>query len=280
MSCHAIIKATSKPTDRSIYLPMNCEQHNSTESNTKRRSWADSRPDMSANQKLSICIWTCYCPQITLIQSFHPAKAIRELTENKKAAVAWLLYDAGEIQKPVLLFILIIISKQTFQYGEGFNKCLTTHHFRNLWNIKWVNEIMEARTLPLPLVVEEFRSEAEGKCQCACMQNMLCIINNLQLPNWLRAHYHKCLFTKIIAIQIRKPNENNGSTKMLTMTNERARFCFKWEAKKNLKQSGLFLPSRTVTQRAEAGKLSLSFRSGVSLILFCAVLCKKYPWFS
>lgn len=117
---------------------------------------------------------------------------------------------------------------------------LITHHFRNLWNIKWVNEITEVRTLSLPLVVEEFHSEAEGKCQCACLQNMLCIINTLQLPNWLRAHYHKCLFTEIIAIQIRKTNENNlRSTKCLQQLMT-ARFLFKWEVKNNLKQSGLF----------------------------------------
>lgn len=156
---------------------------------------------------------------------------------------------------------------------------LITHHFRILWSMKWVNEITEVRTLTLPLVVEEFHSEAEGKCQCACLQNMLCIINTLQLLNWLRAHYHKCLFTEIIAIQIRKPNENYGSTKMLT-TNDGARFLFKWEAKKNLKQSGLFSLFKNSAHRPEAGKLSLSFKSGVSLMIFCAVLCKNYPWLS
>lgn len=98
---------------------------------------------------------------------------------------------------------------------------------------------MEARMLFLPLAVEEFHTEAEGKCQCACMQNMLCIINTLELYKWLRAHYHKCLFTEIIAILIRKPNENNGSTKMLTRTKARARLFYKWEAGNNLKQSGL-----------------------------------------
>lgn len=70
--------------------------------------------------------------------------------------------------------------------------------------------------------------------------NALCIINTWQLQDWWRARHYKCLVTEIIAIQIRKPTENNGSAKMLTRTEVRVRLFQKWKAKNNLNQPGPF----------------------------------------
>lgn len=82
---------------------------------------------------------------------------------------------------------------------------------------------MEARTSSCLLAIEEFHSGAKGNRQTNFMQNTLCIINTWQLQDWLRAHHYKCLFTEIIAIQIRKPTENNGSATMLTRTEVRVK---------------------------------------------------------